>query len=189
MEDRTSQIILVIKFILVFFIALSPFLSFQSFQFLNTLPVKLILLIVIVASCFIDFQLAIIATIAFLICIINMNTSMLNSTYTQTQQNQGQQDDTKRQDNFENWVKTNLTQAQNLNEKDTISLDTYFSKPVKSDIKDVTKNLACKGQDVDPKVNESLMSRFIDEKIKPYDVYISMLTNKENLDKAQGVIV
>lgn len=63
----------IVKIILVFFILTTFFIDFSALQFLNSTPVKLLLLMVIVIVSFIDFQVAIIAMIAFFIIIINLN--------------------------------------------------------------------------------------------------------------------
>jgi hypothetical protein len=70
-------------------------------------------------------------------------------------------------------------------------IDQYFEKPVTipADV-DQTQNLAnvaCRAnQEKRNDINNDMLSFFIDDKIKPYEVFISMMTNEENLQKAQG---
>lgn len=46
-------------------------------------------------------------------------------------------------------------------------------------------NLVCSSS-IDNDINEDMMTYYIDEKIKPYDVFIKMMTNDDALRAAQG---
>jgi energy-coupling factor transporter transmembrane protein EcfT len=67
------KLLSIIKIILLIYIIISPFLDYKYFTIANTFAFKLILIIVIAAVSFIDLQLAILLTLAFLILVINLN--------------------------------------------------------------------------------------------------------------------
>lgn len=153
--------IFMIKIVLFVFIAISPVLNFKVLSFLNNTFIKILLLTCIIILCFIDFQLGLIATIAFLIIIINLNNNILMSTQ-------------RRIDSFIDGEKS--------------SLDKQFEKPVNFPVDiDTTQNIVC-GDNKKNDMNSDLMNIYVDEKIKPYDVFIHMMTNDAALQKAQGSI-
>lgn len=71
--------LLYVKVALFAYIVISPFINYQYISFMNTLPVKILLLLALVGASFIDLHLAIIATLAFLVLMINMNYSYIQS--------------------------------------------------------------------------------------------------------------
>lgn len=159
------DVVLISKVILFIFILLSPFIKFNTLTFLNNVIIKILLVITLLVLCFVDFQLALIATIAFLILVINMNNNMLI-------------DIKKKMDNFTN-----------SKESDNEQLKSYFSTPsvnIPKDI-DMSKNFVCQSS-VKNNMNNDMLTYYIDDKIKPYDVFISMLTNEQNINKAQGEV-
>jgi hypothetical protein len=160
----TPEPLLISKVLLFLFIIMSPFINFANLQFLNILPVKILAVIALLLVCFVDFQLALIGTIAFLVLIINLNNYMLV-------------DIKKTMDTFVN--------ADNKNDE----LQSYFTKPTFNLPKDIdmSKNFVCQNTNKND-MNQDMLTYYIDDKIKPYDVFISMLTNEENLNKAQGVM-
>ena len=62
-----------IKTVLLLYIVISPFLNHKDLWFLHHILFKISILILIIATSFIDMQLAIILTIAFLVMIVNTN--------------------------------------------------------------------------------------------------------------------
>ena len=153
--------IFIIKIILFVFIAISPVLNFKSLLFLNNTFVKILLLTCIIILCFIDFQLGLIATIAFLILIINLNNNILMSSQ-------------RKVDSF-------------IDGENSL-LDKQFEKPVSIPVDiDTTQNIVCVNNKKND-INNDLMNIYVDEKIKPYDVFIQMMTNDVALQKAQGTI-
>lgn len=159
-RDFTIQIknySLVMKLALFTFIILSPVIEFKYIQGMNNLIIKILLLAIIIGMCFVDFQLALIATIAFLILIINLNNNILNMSYNNQQF-----------DNFSN------------------PLDAHFSSPIQipKDV-DQTQNIVCQNSSKTD-INNDIISHYIDDKIKPYEVFISMMTSGTALEKAQG---
>lgn len=164
-KSQASQdvVLMIVKVALFVFILASPFVDFKSFMFLNNTFVKIFLLVAIVLACFVDFQLALIATIAFMILIIHMNTNILMQTGKNTV------------DKFEN--------------KPDSLLDEQFGTPSKiPDHIDQTQNIVCTNNQKND-MNEDLIGHYIDDKIKPYDVFIQMLTSKEQLSKVQGALI
>lgn len=63
----------IVKIILLVFIIISPFLDFKSIMWANSTPIKIFLLVGIVLFSFVDLQASILAMIAFLCLIINLN--------------------------------------------------------------------------------------------------------------------
>lgn len=159
-----STYLLVFKLLLFIFIILSPVISFKGLLFLDNIIIKIILLAIIIGFCFIDFQLALIATIAFLILIINLNNNILMAS--------------QKRPHVDTYVNK---------DKQLSPLDLQFQPPVKipEDI-DQTQNIVCQNT-IKTNVNEDLLGLYIDEKIKPYEVFIKMMTDDKALDKVQGV--
>lgn len=163
--------VLGLKILLLAFILVSPMVHLQSFKILNAFAVKLVFVAVILVFCFVDFQLALIATIALLVLIIHMNNNMLSEIKT-------------RMDTF-----VNSTQPPKED-----PLQQYFPSapprvPSEVDMQENWRrdaNFVCPAK-VPTDINNDMFTHFIDDKIKPYDVFISMLTNEENIQKAQGV--
>lgn len=158
--------LLIAKVVVFISILVSPFINYTSLYFLDNLFIKAIFIIIIVYFCFIDFQLAILSTIALMILIINLNNNMLV-------------------------LSNNKPKPEMFGPEET--LDSYFPKPMAQQHKDSntdaesvgTHNLSCNMSEQND-INDDMLSFFIDEKIKQYDIYISMMTNKDNLEKAQG---
>ncbi len=73
-------------------------------------------------------------------------------------------------------------------ENATISspLDAQFQAPlqISKDI-DQTQNIVCQNNNKND-INNDLITHYIDDKIKPYEVFIKMMTSDNALEKAQG---
>lgn len=157
-KKPVDQIVLLLKILLFTFILLSPLMTVSKhLAFLNHSIAKVSLLALICLFCFIDFQLALIATVAFLVLIINLNNNIL--------------------------VKMQRDQF-----TDDSLLDAQFAPPISISTPEVTMttNIVCQNQQPRNDVNEDMLSHYIDDKIKPYDVFIRMMTNEDALGKAQG---
>lgn len=159
-----KEVMLFVKAVLVVYILASPLIDYKYLSFLNNVVVKVLLLAVIVAACFVDFQLALIATIAFLILSINLNNNILMS----------------------------LPQPKPHVEKfynQPSPLDLQFASGVRIPPEvDQTQNLVCQNTSRSD-INKDLLGLYIDDKVKPYDVFIKMMTNEEALSKAQGELI
>jgi hypothetical protein len=64
-----------------------------------------------------------------------------------------------------------------------------FGPLVQDPLVNKTANIVCQNQQVRNDINTDIINRYIDDKIKPYDVFIRMMTNEESLQKAQGEIL
>ena len=162
---KTQELALwIAKIVLFVFILLSPMISLHKhFSFLNHYVTKIVMLAVICALCFVDFQLALIATVAFLILVINLNNNI------STIMNH--------KDKFEQ--QPEQQPAYNV----------QFGPLVQDPLVNNTANVVCQNQQVRNDINNDIISHYIDDKIKPYDVFIRMMTNEESLQKAQGEIL
>lgn len=132
-----DQVVLFFKVVLFVFIILSPVINYKPVASLNTVYFKITMLALIAALCFIDFQLGLIAMIAFMILVINLNQKVF--------------------DGFD-------------------SSDGRMVMP---------GNVLC-DQNVRTDINQDLFNLYIDDKIKPYEVFVKMLTNESALEKVQG---
>lgn len=156
------DMLFVLKLLLFLFIALSPLFDLSKHMaFLNQTISKIILLALICLMCFVDFQLAIIATIAFLVLMINLNKNI------------------SKMNTISRDAYTNAEIPQSY-------LDMQFAAPFNAKGIDSTKNIVCVNDKPQNEINQDIMSRYIDDKIKPYDMFIRMMTSEDALDKAQG---
>jgi hypothetical protein len=157
-KKPVEQIVLLLKVLLFTFIMLSPLMTVSKYlAFLNHSIAKVGLLAMICLFCFIDFQLALIATVAFLVLIINLNNNIL----------------------------VKMQRDQFTDNKNSL-LDAQFAPPITIPEVKMTTNIVCQNQQPRNDVNEDMLSHYIDDKIKPYDVFIRMMTNEDALGKAQG---
>lgn len=157
------DMLIVLKLLLFLFIVLSPVMDLSThLSFLNHTFSKILMLALICIMCFIDFQLAIIATIAFLVLMINLNKNI------------------SKMNNHE------IRDAYTNSVVDKTYLDMQFAQPSQNLDIDATKNIVCNNQKPQNEINQDIMSRYIDDKIKPYDMFIKMMTTEDALDKAQG---
>jgi len=137
---------------------------------------KILFLIVVVAACFIDFQLALILTIALLVFVIHTNNAFISKASMKT--------GVASKDTFVNQTMNSKINSKDANEQ----LGAYFVQPVLPKVKDHTKNIVCDQPKVND-MNKQLLNIYVDQKIKPYEIYVAMMTNEEQLAKAQGSLV
>lgn len=155
----TLDVITWVKIIFVTFILLSPFLPYASLLPLNHLLFKMVMLLAILGVCFYDFQLAIILTIAFMILVLNLNQQHI------------------RQSKNEHFVARQAF----LERVDTSAIPVY-----QDEVPNETYTVTCPPPQ-EPTVDQDLFDHFIDEKIKPYEVFIRMMTHPSALSDAQGL--
>ena len=200
---------LVLKVLIFLYIIASPFINPKNLSLLNTIPAKVILLILIVVSAFYDFQLAILLTIAFFVLLINFNRQQFSSLMPGSQ------------------VQVPMQQAQApmqaplpVTHLSQVSPETIprkilpeITEPTPTDNLLVARTpLAIQMQDninatiapysgdtayefpdekcntkpfEDTSISNHLINYYIDPKVKPYEVYIRMMTSSENLESAQ----
>ena len=162
-----AMIVLAAKVIVVLFIIVAPFMDMSSLTAFNTLAAKTICILIIVATCFFDFTLALLLTVAFLIALINLNARTIRSLHSRSLH----------RDTF-------IQQA--VDREDAYAHQ--FVQETLPHVQDVTKNSVCSSTPTND-INQDLAQLYIDDKIKPYDVYIKMLTSDEQRDKAQGAFI
>jgi hypothetical protein len=73
MDIKQYDVLLFFKLLIFGYIIISPFINNSWLKFINYTPIKIIILIIIILLSFIDLQLAILVTIAFLVILINLN--------------------------------------------------------------------------------------------------------------------
>lgn len=154
-----NNAILAIKVLLIFFFLVSPFIPYQKVDFLNSIVFKVLILVAIVAVCFFDFQLAILLTLAFIILIINLNTNMITKAVANDHFT-----------NFKNFV-DGLQQQLPVEDPITAADNVQCTNPERNNM------------------NDDLVHHYIDPKIKPYEVFINMLSDPKALNDAQNAYV
>lgn len=185
--------LLIIKVTVFFYIIISPLIDHRKYvPFMESYIFKVILLLLILATTFVDFQLALLLTIALFIIIINFSRYNVEEVITKTNELR----------------KVPLYVKQNeIIKPETIPNQSI--KPIRSPI--VPKNddmeeqievsypdgnmydfpdASCNTKDFDnSQISDNLLTYYLDEKTKPYEIYIRMLTNAENLHNVQTNIV
>lgn len=151
------------KVILVIYIIMSPFIQYQYVSFLDNMIFKVLVLVAIIVACFMDFQLAILMTIAFVIFIINVNTTIIESVKKSIQP-----------DHYTNFQ---------LPQREIEYL--RANMPAAQDPQEAADNVQCTNP-VRTNINDDLANHYIDPKIKPYEVFISMLSDSKSLDNIQN---
>lgn len=191
-----DTIIISLKISLFIFIITSPFYNVGSaFSFLNNIFAKIILLGLIIAATFFDLQLAIIMAIAFFILMMNLNNQVISKpTLAPTLSPHEPIFSTYPHDVAQ------LTPAFSADPVFPFAEDTaqpFQHIPVEeSDSKHelVMQNMyefppaECNTpkESNDAYMNQSMMGYYLDEKIKPYEDFVSQLTSEELLDSVSN---
>lgn len=179
----------VAKSIVFLYIVLSPFIDHHKYlHHMDNLIAKVIMLILIVSVSFYDFQLAILLTIALFVMIINFNKEQINKIFNMPPKTAS-------------IPATPYVIAQETIEKPQLMLspastltfepfDVHAAQevmPYESDIMFKFPDATCNTKPFETDgMSANLISHYIDPKIKPYEVYISMMTNQDKLDDAQN---
>lgn len=169
-ENNLPTILLTLKVVVVLVLLAFPFIPSTTLTTFDTMGVKILFLLLIVVTCFIDFQLSLLLTIAFLLFVIHANSASLSKIQSKKQQ-----------------IKDTFVNTNKPSEA-TNQLQTYFVQPQVPHVKDHTKNIVCTPPKLND-INKDLLNIYVDEKIKPYEVYVAMMTNEEQLAKAQGEFI
>lgn len=163
MQMNIQTLLLFVKIVLLAFILLSPFIQYKSMAFLNNICMKLLMLSVIIALCFVDFQLALTTMIVFIIVIINLNHHMI-------QTNKNKIVDTFVQPiQIVNDFEPNRSYPVTFHNVYPPNPDTICPVPAKNVI------------------STDIINRFIDSRTKPYEEYVR-LSNGEALMSTQGLL-
>lgn len=163
-----KDIAFMLKVVCIILIAMSPFLPYASLPFLNNIVFKIACLFLILGVCFYDFQLALLITILFMLMVLNMNQVVLTKVKPEL---------------FSENLKQNTQRV--IPNDDPIPNEQPLPNREESPILSNDLNLVCSSS-IDNDINEDMMTYYIDEKIKPYDVFIKMMTNDDALRAAQG---
>jgi hypothetical protein len=173
-----EKLLLISKIIIFLYIIISPFINHKKYlSIFELLPVKIIVLIIIILTALIDFQLAILLTIALFVIIINLNKNQL----------------------FQLFKENTVDNSRNIGIIPEIP-KVYNSIPINQNPnKYVKENIIMPYNFPDDRCNtkpfedigisNELFSHYIDSKVKPYEVYIKMQTNSENLKKVQTNVI
>lgn len=182
----------VAKAIVFFYIILSPFIDHHKYlSHMDNLLAKVIMLILIVSVSFYDFQLAILLTIALFVMIINFNKEQINKIFSMPSK-------------AASIPSTPYVIAQETIDKPQLMLSPASTltiepfdiaaaqevMPYESDIMFKFPDATCNTKPFEADgMSANLISHYIDPKIKPYEVYISMMTNQDKLEDAQNNMV
>ncbi len=161
MKNTKQQIFLIVKVFLLFLIILSPFINYNNINHIfKSLYFKILILFIILILCFIDFQIALLLTILLMILQIIISNDITKETFSTSNLSEKE-------------TNLNLRELPDYTPNEILELDDKEFCPIKS-----TND-----------INNDLITHYIDDKIKPYDVFIEMLTSKEALASAQGELV
>lgn len=136
------------------YIVLSPFIPYKPIEFMNHTLFKVLFLILIVITSFVDLQLAIIMTLAFLILIINLNRDVVFGVKHKPPP-----------------VSEHFAVNLPLIDPKT---ETAVNFPDRCDNFEEDRN----------RISQDLYDLYIDPKIKPYEEYIRALSNPQLIEQA-----
>ena len=174
MNKKEIEVGLLICKILVFlYIITSPLINQNKYiPFMNTLVAKILFLILIIVTGFIDIQLSILLAIALFVMIINFNKDKILKV------------------NQESHIHKSvsipiLSENKNIQQR-VDKVDKPDVIPYVNDTMYDFPNEICNTQPFeDTSINTDLMSHYIDSKTKPYESYIRQMTNSECLNSVQ----
>lgn len=186
-KDINKDIVLFAFKIAVFgYILTSPFIDHKKYLgLLDTMFAKVLILVLIVAASLVDFQLAILITIALFVMIINFNKEkigniMISSPIVPIKPVYIAPESSITKEKFYNSVPEQKQNTKNFMVVPYAAEDNMFTFP----------NDTCNTKPFeDISISTDLIGRYIDPKVKPYEVYIRMITNGDNIEKAQSNLV
>lgn len=190
MKQQKQDISLFVAKALVFlYIILSPFIDHQKYlKFLDNIAAKVMILVIIIIVSFFDFQLSVLLTIALFVLIINLNKNHIAKlidiskpapyippspiVIAETTQPIMHIQSSEESENFQN---------------STLDTDVV---PYTSDIMFNFPDASCNTKAfAETGVSDDMLNHYIDPKIKPYEVYIQMMTSKDKLADAQNNMI
>jgi hypothetical protein len=157
--------------------------------------IKIAFIGLIFLSAFIDFQISILLAIAFFVSMINLNRDQILSSIAMTTVTTQQETPPPKpaylynsNKDFENsftYPENSMIQTNKLDK-----MDKLYKADIVPYVGETMHNfpeVACNTKRFeDTEISKDMMTYFIDEKTKPYEVYIRMLTNDENLRNVQN---
>lgn len=149
----------VVKILIVMYIVLSVFFEFNTmFTFLDNKMSKILMLLIILVVTYFDLHTGILLTVAFLVLIIQFNASAL--------------DIINHNKNLEFFL-SSIPADYDKDEKDP------------EDIKKLKQQLECDNIKKN-EISNDIFDYQVDNKVKPYEVFVKMLTTKHHLDNASN---
>lgn len=179
-----ANILLTAKVAFFLYILLSPFINYKYLTFMNQMGWKVLLLVIIVAATFIDLQLSIIMTLAFLILMIHLNKDVIFG---------GAMRDGMRE-NFS--IGLPVAELQRIKD---VPGGTISDFPDKCGAEFEQSNGgagsgsgsgegAAAANPIE-RANINLYDLYIDSKIKPYEAYIRQLSNPIDIENAANSVM
>lgn len=156
---KNIDLLSLVKVLIVVYIVFSVFFEFNTkLTFLNTKLFKIIFLFVVLFVTYYDLHTGILLIVAFLILTIQFNVVEL--------------DVINNQKNLEFFL-SSIPADYNKNEKDS------------EDVKNLKQSLECDNKKKN-EISNDIFDYQIDNKVKPYEVFVKMLTTKDHLDNASN---
>lgn len=179
--------LLILKLFVFFYIVTSPLINHKKYiPFMNTLPAKITIVILIILAGFYDIQLSILLAIALFVMIINFNNNLISSVKPPSAiiKTQQEQKVAKKIVEIEDPESSNYTTTYAhpdlKNKEDKPDVVPYIGETIHE-----FPTSACGAPFEDTTMSKDLLTYFIDEKTKPYETYIRQLTNGNYLIDAQ----
>lgn len=156
---QNIDLLSVVKILIVIYIVFSVLFEFNSMlTFLDNKVSKIVMLFVILVTTYYDLHTGILLTVAFLILIIQFNASSL--------------DIIKQNKNVEFFL-SSVPANYDKDEKDP------------EDVKKLKQQLECDNVKKN-EISNDIFDYQVDNKVKPYEVFVKMLTTKDHLDNASN---
>ena len=210
--EQLHIVLLASKVALFAFIITSPFYNVgQVFTFMNNIFAKIFLLGLIVAASFVDLQLAIILAIAFFILMLNLNNEIIKPTALLRSPSASSVNPQEPLFSTYPFDVQTLTPAFSA---DTVTSPKTGLEPLPplqnlaaiqqqqkkgADVQELSKELVMQNmyefpaaecetprEATDEYMNQTIMTYYLDEKIKPYEEFITQLTNEELLQSVSN---
>jgi hypothetical protein len=166
-----KNILLTAKVAFFLYILLSPFINYKYLTFMNQIGWKVLLLVIIVASTFVDLQLSIIMTLAFLILMIHLNKDVIFGGAAM-------------RENFS--IGLPVAELQRIKD---VPGGTITEFPDKCGAEFEESNGGSGGVRPIDRANINLYDLYIDPKIKPYEAYIRQLSNPIDIENAANSVM
>lgn len=181
-----ANILLTVKVVFFLYILLSPFINYKYLAFMNQIGWKVILLVIIVAATFVDLQLSIIMTLAFLILMIHLNKDVIFGS-------------AEMRENFS--IGLPVAELQRIKDVPGGTISDFPDKCGVEFEQSNGGNGEVSGRGIGSsgngegtanpieRANINLYDLYIDSKIKPYEAYIRQLSNPIDIENAANSVM
>jgi hypothetical protein len=164
-KNITVETTFYVKFLIVLFIVIATFFNIsKQLKFLDNKIAKLFLLVAVVATLLFDLHTGIILLIAFMMLMIQFNSSIVDNIH-------------------------NKEMEMFLTSMPAPIQETSTDNPVSIECDNIKKNEISKciiEHNTDEKSN---VDYSVDSKVKPYEVFVKMMTTQEQLDNASNAAI